>query len=129
MRKRIGLTETLSSEERFLMTTSHISQVAAVAVAEPQRHANEIETRNQTEARTRQEIAIPRIQLSGLVIANGAVWILHLHHASRPFVSVTDSANVSRIGVRRRPDVSNANFLSLHLSTILTNAKLHPHLG
>jgi hypothetical protein len=128
-RTKIGLTETLSSEERFLTTTSHISQVAVVAVAEPQRHANEIETRNQTEAKTRQEIAFPRIQLSGLVIATGAVWILHLHHASRPSASVTDSVSASRIGVRRRPDVSSANFLCLQLSTILTNAKLRPHLG
>lgn len=128
-RTRIGLTETLSNEERFLTMTSHISQVAAVAVAEPQRHANEIETRNQTEAKTRQEIAIPHILLSGLVIATGAVWILHLHHASRPSASVTDSVSASQIGVPRRPEVSNANFLCLQLSTTLTSARLPPHLG
>jgi len=116
---RIGLTalETLSSEERFLRTTSHISLVE-VAVAE-QRHANEIETRNWTGARL--EIVIPRMWPRGRVIATGAVRTLHLHHASRPSASVSDSVNASRIGVCRRPDVSNENIHCPQLFTILTN--------
>jgi hypothetical protein len=74
--------EMLSNEERYSTMTSHISLVAVAAVAEHRRHANEIETRNLTEAKTRKEIVTPRIQLSGRVIATGAVWILHLYRAS-----------------------------------------------
>jgi hypothetical protein len=121
--------ETLSSEERFLTTTSHISLVVVVAaaVAEHQRHANEIGTRNQTEARTRLEIVT--MWLSGRVITIGTVRPLHLYHASRSSASVTDSASASRIGVCRRPDESNANFLHLQLFTISTNAKIRHWLA
>jgi len=125
---RIGLTalETLSNEEGFLTTTSHISLVE-VAVAE-QRHANEIETRNSTRTR-RLKIAISRTWLSGRVIATGAVRTLHLHRASQPSASVTDSVSASRIGVCHRPDVSNANILCPQLFTILTSGRIPPHLA
>lgn len=92
-----------------------------------QRHANEIETKNWTGARL--EIAIPRMWLSGRVTVTGTVRTLLHHHASRPSASVNDSVNASRIGVCRRPDVSNENIHCPQLFTIPTSGRILPYLA
>jgi hypothetical protein len=112
--------ETLPSEERPLTTTGHISPVVG-----GQKHANEIGTRNQSELRSRLEIAVLCPWRSGRVIATGPVQTLYPCLESQPDGTVTDSAIASQIGVCRPLELLNANPLFLRLFTTLTNAKVH----